>query len=207
MTVPPDVPELVLVLPRDAVPGGCEFRGVRPAVSADLEKLAEAVRRHGRYLPRPEAEEDTRFKQVIPYVVVRDGRRIFMMERTRAGGDPRLHLKASIGVGGHLNPVDHGHDPLMDGLRREWEEELEAGFDPAFRLAGFLNDDGNAVGAVHLGVVFTVEADGGAVAVREREKLSGRMVAPEEVRAAWDRLETWSRLTFEWLIGDGAGGA
>lgn len=181
------------------MPGGCEFRGLRPADATDLATLARAVRRHGRYLPRPEAEDDPAFKQLIPYVVVRDGARVFYMERTRAGGDPRLHLKGSLGVGGHLNPVDDGNDPLMDGLRREWGEELVADFTPTFRLAGMLNDDGNAVGAVHLGVVFTVEADGALVTVRERDKLSGRFVELAEVRAAWDRLETWSQLTLSWL--------
>lgn len=183
------------------MPGGCDFRGIRSASPADLDALAAAVRDHGEYLPRPVAEDDPSHKQLIPYVVVRDGPRVFYMERTRAGGDPRLHLKGSLGVGGHLNPVDHGDDPLMDGLRREWGEELEADFEPIFELAGFLNDDGNAVGAVHLGVVFTVKADGASVAVRERDKLTGRFVELAEVRAAWDRLETWSQLTLEWLEG------
>ncbi len=187
------------MLPREAVPGGCDFRGLRPADARDIKALAGAVSRYGRYLPRPAAEDDPTHKQLIPYVVVRDGAQVFFMERTRAGGDPRLHLKGSLGVGGHLNPVDDGDDPLMDGLRREWREELDAGFQPDFRLAGFLNDDGNAVGAVHLGVVFTVQADGAPVSVRERDKLSGRFVELSEVRAAWDRLETWSQLTLEWL--------
>src|SRR5690606_28383021 len=106
----------------------------------------------------------------------------------------RLHGKASIGVGGHLNPVDDGEDPLMSGLRREWDEELVADWEPEFTLVGLLNDDSNRVGAVHLGVVFTVEADGRRVAVRERDKLTGEFVEPDAVRAAWDRLETWSQL-------------
>jgi predicted NUDIX family phosphoesterase len=116
------------------------------------------------------------------------------MERTDAGGDRRLHGKASIGVGGHLNPVDEGEDALMAGLRREWTEELEADWTPAFRLVGMLNDDSNPVGAVHLGVVFEVEADGRPIAVREREKLSGSFVDADAVSEAWDRLETWSQL-------------
>ena len=101
------------------------------------------------------------------------------MERTDAGGDPRLHRRASIGVGGHLNPVDVADatagraDPLAAGLWREWREELEADWDPDFSLMGFLNDDRNPVGAVHLGVVFAVEAAGRPVAVREQDKLSG----------------------------------
>ena len=91
------------------------------------------VARHGLYLERPVAEVDPSHKQLIPYVVVRDGSRVFLMERTDAGGDRRLHGKASIGVGGHLNPVDEGDDPLMAGLRREWEEELVADWPPDFR--------------------------------------------------------------------------
>ena len=188
-------PEQVLVLPCDRVPGGCDFTGIRAGDAAALTALHAGVREHGLYLPRPIAEADPSHKQLIPYVVVRDGLRIFLMERSTAGGDPRLHGKASIGVGGHLNPVDRGEDPLMDGLRREWSEELIADFEPRFALVGFLNDDSNAVGAVHLGVVFTVEADGNAVAVREHEKLTGRFATPEEVLAAWERLETWSQLT------------
>jgi predicted NUDIX family phosphoesterase len=165
-----------------------------------LERLRTAVREHGRYLDRPLAEDDPSHKQLIPYVVVRDAERVFLMQRTDAGGDARLHGKASIGVGGHLNPVDEGEDQLMAGLRREWAEELEADWEPEFRLLGLLNDDTNPVGAVHLGVVFEVQADGRPVAVRERDKLIGSFVEADAVRDAWDRLETWSQ-----LVADGLG--
>jgi predicted NUDIX family phosphoesterase len=123
------------------------------------------------------------------------------MERTDAGGDARLHRKASIGVGGHLNPVDEGQDPLQVGLRREWAEELDAAWEPDFRLVGMLNDDSNPVGSVHLGVVFTVEAAGRPVKVREVDKLTGHMAPAAEVADAWDRLETWSRLVAQELLG------
>ena len=87
----------------------------------------------------------------------------------------------------------------MAGLRREWDEELEAPWEPEFRLVGLLNDDSNPVGSVHLGVVFTVDA-GGPVRVREREKLVGSFVHPQAVAASWDRLETWSRLVASSLL-------
>ena len=193
--------ERVLVLPRDRVPGGCDFTGLRPAEDEDLALLRQAVADHGRYVDRPLAEESPEWKQLIPYVVLRDADRIFLMERTDAGGDPRLHRKASIGVGGHLNPVDHGQDPLSVGLRREWAEELDAAWEPEFHLVGMLNDDTNPVGSVHLGVVFSVEAAGRPVRVREVDKLRGRMVLPDVVVAAWDRLETWSQLVSAELLG------
>lgn len=191
--------ERVLVLPRSEVPGGCEFHGIRKADADALADLRRAVGRHGRYLDRPRAEDDPSFKQLIPYVVVRDGERVFLMHRTDAGGDARLHGKASIGVGGHLNPVDQGEDALMAGLRREWAEELQAAWDPEFELFGLLNDDTNSVGAVHLGVVFSVEAAGRAVDVREHDKLVGAFADPSAVVAAWDRLETWSQLVADAL--------
>ncbi len=186
--------ERVLVLPRSGVPGGCDFHGIRKADAAALVTLRAAVATRGRYLDRATAEVDPNHKQLIPYVVVRDGARVFLMDRTDAGGDPRLHGKASIGVGGHLNPVDQGEDALMAGLRREWTEELEADWEPTFRLIGLLNDDSNPVGAVHLGVVFVVDAAGRRVDVREHEKLIGAFAGADAVAAAWDRLETWSQL-------------
>jgi predicted NUDIX family phosphoesterase len=192
--------ERVLVLPREQVPGGCDFTGVRDADEQTMVALQGAVTIHGRFLDRPVAEEDPALKQLIPYVVVRDGALVYLMERSAAGGDARLHGKASIGVGGHLNPVDDGGDPLTDGLRREWSEELVADWEPEFRLVGLLNDDSNPVGSVHLGIVFEVEAAGRPVGVRERDKLTGRFANAAEVRAAWDRMETWSRLVADHLL-------
>lgn len=193
--------ERVLVLPRDSVPGGCDFQGLRPALPDQLAGLRRAVARHGRYLERDVAEADPAFKQLIPYVIVRDGEAVFLMQRTLAGGDARLHGRASIGVGGHLNPVDDGSDALMAGLRREWAEELATDWEPRFELIGLLNDDSDPVGSVHLGVVFTVDAEGRSVRVREREKLIGDFAATDEVIASWDRLETWSRLVASSLLG------
>ena len=191
--------ERVLVLPRADVPGGCDFNGVRAAQRGLLAKLRAAVAAHGRYLDRSAAEDDPTHKQLIPYVVVRDAERVFLMHRTDAGGDARLHGKASIGVGGHLNPVDEGEDALMSGLRREWAEELEADWEPGFELIGLLNDDTNPVGSVHLGVVFSVQARGRPVDVREHDKLVGSFVGTDELAASWPRLETWSQLVADAL--------
>jgi predicted NUDIX family phosphoesterase len=141
-------------------------------------------------------EADPAFKQVIPYLILRDGPRWFLMKRTRAGADARLHDRWSIGVGGHMNPGDEG---LLGGLRREWREEMEAEFVPAFRFVGLLNDDETDVGAVHLGAVFVAEADGREVGVRETQKLSGSFVDAEAVDAVRDGLETWSALSFDAL--------
>ena len=186
--------ELVLGLPRTAVPGGLSFRGVR---GVPLDPYLRAVAEHGTFRPRDELENDPTWKQVIPYLALRDGERLFLMRRTRAGGDERLHGRYSLGVGGHVNPQD---GDVFGGLAREWAEELEADFMPDFEPLGVLNDDDNAVGAVHLGLVFTADAMGRTVDIREKEKLSGSFSTFDEVAAVANRLETWSELLFAHLV-------
>ena len=193
--------ELVYVVPRTAVLDEAGWYGLR---TDGLDAFVAALERDGRYEPRAAMEADPSFKQVIPYLVLRDGPRYFLMQRTAAGGDARLHGRYSIGVGGHLNPGDGG---LLGGLSREWSEELVAGFVPEFRLVALLNDDTTEVGAVHMGAVYVADAAGRPVAIRETHKLSGSFVDAAAVTAVADRLETWSRLTFEFLAGERAGAA
>lgn len=185
--------ERVLVVPRSVVPDAAAWRGVR---LDGVDAFLEVVAREGRFEARHAMELDPAFKQVIPYLVLRDGARYFLMRRTRAGGDARLHDRWSIGVGGHLNP---GDADVFGGLRREWREELDAAFEPAFRPIALLNDDTTEVGAVHIGVIVVADAAGRPVRVRETDKLDGAFVEPAEVRAVADRLETWSALVFEAL--------
>ena len=185
--------ELVFVVPRASIADEAGWYGIR---TDDLDAFLEALERDGRYEARTAMEVDPSFKQVIPYLVLRDGERFFLMRRTKAGVDARLHDRYSIGVGGHLNPGDGG---VLGGLRREWHEELVAEFEPDFQLVGLLNDDRTEVGAVHLGAVYVADATGRPVEIRETDKLSGAFAEPHEVAAVVDRMETWSRLCFEFL--------
>lgn len=187
--------ELVYVVPRKIVIPGPDdgWLGIRTAAAGSvLATIATA----GRFASRPVMESDPAFKQVIPYLVLRDGAQWFLMQRTRGGADSRLHDRWSIGVGGHLNP---GDADIAGGLAREWREELVADFAPDYRFVGLLNDDTTDVGRVHLGVVFVAEADGRPVTVRETDKLRGGFATSDEVRAVRDGLETWSRIVFDLL--------
>ena len=185
--------ERVLVIPRVSLMGDPGWLGM----TADgLDGFEALVARDGRFEDRAAMETDRSRKQVIPYLVLRDGPCYFLMRRTRAGGDARLHDRWSIGIGGHLNPGDRD---LAGGLRREWAEEIAADFLPAFRLVGLLNDDTTDVGSVHLGAVYLADAAGRPVAIRETDKLEGSFATAAEVSAVTDRLETWSALAFAHL--------
>lgn len=214
--------EFVLVVPRAVLFPDCAPHGL--AVFGEewsRERFDRAVREHGYFVERAHAETDPTLKQVIPYTVVvrrdaaadagapgaTDRTEVLLLARTKRGGDARLHEKLSIGVGGHVNPVDaidpedaggRLADPLPAATRREvMEEELEVSGATRLTPVGLINDDTNAVGAVHVGLVQILELLGGDARVREVDQLEGSFVTLAELREradAGDRLETWSSL-------------
>ncbi len=180
--------ELVYAVPRSVL-----FDGVEPWLGVRRQDVAEILDRttQGSFVARSDAESDRSLKQIIPYLVLRDGDRVFLMKRTRAGGDARLHDLYTIGVGGHLNP---GDGSVVGGLEREWAEEMTADFVPEFEFVGLLNDDSVEVGVHHLGIVYVADAAGRSVTVRETHKLSGSFETVAVARSVFDRMETWSQL-------------
>jgi len=181
--------------------------GFRTAREAGLDELLGRVRSRGFFVERRHAETDATLKQIIPYVVVAHGDEIFTMRRKRAGGEARLHGLRSIGVGGHINPVDDAvgsdvDDLILEAARREIDEEIVVpGGVGELRAVGLINDDASPVGAVHLGVVFRAVAPTASVVVRETEVLEGAMVPrgrlSEDLAAARDSFETWSALILD----------
>lgn len=181
------------------------------AAADDRKAAADRIARmrtHGFFVERRAAEQNSGWKQVIPYVVVRRGETLLLLERKKKQGEARLHGKLSIGVGGHINPVDGSangapSDVLLEGLRRELEEELDVRGRLDVRAAGFLNDDSTDVGAVHYGLVAVADAKDAEVAIRETEMMDGRFVARAELlelhRTQRDRFETWSSLLLDRL--------
>ena len=186
--------EQVYAVPRDELLAGSCWRGVLTEGCAQVMSRLD----RGSFYPRPSAEVDTSIKQIIPYLILRDGDLIFVMKRTRAGGDARLHDHYTVGVGGHMNP---GDESVLGCLEREWREELVADFVPEFTFLGLLNDDEVAVGRHHLGVVYLADAEGRPVAVRETHKLSGSFETLEAAMSVYDRMETWSQLAVDALTG------
>ena len=169
-------------------------------VSKDLARHQAVIREQHFFKPRSEVEDDPSFQQIIPYVVFRHGDRYFLTHRLRASSERRLRKQYSLGVGGHINPGDlEGGDPILDGLRREWQEEVvyDGRFDA--RLIGLLNDDSSPVSKVHLGIVFVVDGDSPNISIRETDKLAGELLTLEEMRIYYLGMESWSQMVYDRL--------
>ena len=198
--------EEILVVPRTDLFWNGPFRGVS---TTGLDVYVERVRRHGFFKRRGDVEDDPSLKQIIPYLLVRRAGRYMLFRRTKAGGEARLHDLYSLGVGGHIARGDAGAsdevvaDVVAAGLRRELEEELVVTGAWTTRLAGVLNDDDNPVGQVHFGLVHVVDVASGEVAVRETDRLTGRLADMGDIRNAYPQMETWSQLVVDAGILDG----
>jgi len=192
------MPEDVLVVPRAALFPAGGFHGF---AREGLPAYLEAIARHAFFAPRAQVEEDPSLKQVIPYTVLRHRDRIYLVARTRAGAEVRLREKLSIGLGGHITPDDtvDATDPVAAGMERELTEEVELPAGWRARPVGVLNDDVEPVGRVHFGVVYIADLPSAAVRVREVRKLSGAFATPQEIRAAYPRLESWSQFIVDGL--------
>lgn len=189
--------EQVLCVKRDEIFPDGAWHGF---VSADLERHQTVIREHHFFKPRSEVEDDPSFQQIIPYVVFRHGDHYFLTHRLRASSEKRLRKQYSLGVGGHINPGDlQAGDPILDGLKREWREEVI--YDGRFeaRLIGLLNDDSSPVSKVHLGVVFVVDGDSPNISIRETDKLAGELLTLNEMRIYYLGMESWSQMVYDRL--------
>ena len=144
----------MLVVPREAFEAVGAFNGVR----MNPQDYLAAFLRPGvaRYMDRAQAEENPQFKQLIAYAIFTHAGRVLAYTRTAKGNETRLHDKMSVGIGGHINPVDGLADSVetyLAGVEREIREEITFSGTAQQRLYAVINDDTNSVGSVHLGIV------------------------------------------------------
>ena len=154
---------------------------------------------------RYDAELDFDSKQIIPYVVIRNGKKIFVTKRI--DGDERLVGKMSIGEGGH---IDRGDVVVREGridlkktvqncMNRELTEELYIhGNIGDYQFVEHFTDDSVEVSRVHLCLLYTIDVDGD-IDIKETDKLVGEWMTVSELRKNYDNLENWSQIALDLL--------
>jgi predicted NUDIX family phosphoesterase len=189
--------EQVMVVEREAL---AQFLVERGLVQQETDQVLDLIVDRHFFLDRPTAEISPQYKQIIPYVLIRHEQSYFLLQRTQKQTEARLHHKLSLGIGGHINPDT---PELLDGLRKELEEEVNVEGDYDLSFLGILNDDTTDVGRVHLGAVYVLDAFETAVTVRETEKMTGRWVPREELAQHRESMETWSQIVYDAVIAKG----
>ena len=124
------------------------------------EAIQSLANERGTFLVRSNAEENERFKQIIPYVMVCHADQHLLLKRSAKQTEARLHHKLSLGIGGHINDLEvqsGNRDLVQAGMLRELAEEIRLEGVWISRPIGVIYDPSTAVGRVHLGIVFRVD--------------------------------------------------
>ena len=147
---------------------------------------------------RGDMEEDPNYKQLIGYVLLKDEvtGEVLVYKRLVGGGEARLHGKASVGIGGHMNEVEGKtiFEMLKINAARELNEEVGVSEEYALNnlhFIGLINDDKTEVGQVHVGVVYECKVNKQLVEVKEDDTLVIKWMTGEEAKAK-ENYETWS---------------
>ena len=193
-----------MVVPRALLDEIGAFEGIRTTeLDVAIGRLLNPANHF--FMDRAAAENDPSHKQLIPYCIFRCGDRILHYTRGKSGGESRLHAKISVGVGGHVNPVDTdggrtGAAAYHAAVTREIEEELDLPEEHEHRIIALLNDESNPVGQVHLGIVHVVDLKSDVVNSREDALTDLGFTPLADLNGAlFERLETWSQFCIRYL--------
>jgi len=197
--------EQVLVVERKVLEQAGMFQGLTLDVDRYLRELFAPGILH--FTPRSKAEADPAYKQLIPYVIMSNGGKYLSYVRGKRAGETRLLGLRSIGIGGHINPIDADNSSLfaylyenyLTAVQREVAEEVSVEANHTDSIVALLNDDSNEVGSVHLGIVHYWILDAPKVSKREQMMTQMAFMTPSELYELRDTLETWSQLCLDKL--------
>lgn len=190
--------ERVLCFPRTLF----ETLGVFQGLSLETEKYLPVVTAQANlvYIARGAAEQDRRYKQLIPYVLVLSGDKILRYRRGKGGQETRLHGLYSVGIGGHIadNDRDLFANRYEEGMRRELREEVGIE-NPDLTPVALINDDSTEVGYVHLGVVHVMRVADETVAGHRSGIVSPEFIPIADAVKDLSAYESWSSFCLEHL--------
>ena len=189
----------ILVIERKHIPEPLLKQGFNPASESLVKSLLENPQLL--FMQRDLAENDPTYKQLIPYVVFQSPKGFFNYQRGNASSETRLRMLRSLGVGGHIEKEDGdiGQNSYVKGLWRELKEEV--GIDPSnnIKLLGFINDDSNEVGKVHLGIVHLYQLETSDLESKELNLTDCKFSSISKIKEEEESFETWSRLLIPFL--------
>jgi predicted NUDIX family phosphoesterase len=187
------------------------FKGATWLTEPNARAVLDCFAKHGRFLPRDEAEGNAELVQAIPAVIVRNkSGDVLRLRRKEADESNPLHEKLVLWAGGHVRVEDgRNGEAVSRGAVRELQEELRLSVESEeLRLLGSVYVPNGERTSKHVALVYEWRAETDDIAValsnaeffeRKGNSLSGRFVQPsvlveELLNSKESKLtEVWSR--------------
>lgn len=190
--------ELTLAVPTSKLWQILEYK--ENAVIKVIDKdIMTKILSEGIFEQRNILENDPSHKQIIPYAVICCGDEVYLFHRTKKQTESRLHNLYSLGVGGHMNPFGDKLDLayMHHELEREMTEEVLMHDEcrvERIEPVGFINDDTNEVGKVHLGVLYNIILNNKSLEVNEKDKMTGMWIKKDDLHKYYPQMESWTKI-------------
>jgi len=194
--------DYVMVFPTTLLNDIGYFQGLSLDIGKYLNKIVAVG--NCKTMKRDKAELDDNYKQLVNYVLVLKQDMLFSYQRGKKLGEPRLFEKYSIGIGGHISSDDPSlflskktfriWDLIIESVKREIKEEigLEDGYD--LNIEALLNDDTNAVGKVHFGIIFLAKIIDNQKIEKEQSINDAKFRTIQEIKNNSEKYENWSKI-------------
>lgn len=192
--------EYILVFKTELLKKLGYFQGINLDINKYLDILTNNI-----FKPRQKVENDTTYKQIIPYVILKCRDLVFRYTRGKYLSEKRLEKKFSIGLGGHIRREDENLFSLQttiyeETIDREINEEVNILTKYKNQRIGFINDDSNEVGRVHFGIVHLFELEEPLVKKKENAITECKFIPIQNLKQNFNKYETWSQLCIkEWF--------
>lgn len=185
--------ESILVIKKEILFPNGAWDGIQ---QVDFDKYLTLIKKHQEFMPRGLAEQDTHYKQIIPYLVFKHNDLYFLMQRKGSSSEQRLANKYSLGIGGHLRQADIQGSTLFEWALREFKEEISYTGAVTITPIGILNSEKTPVDQVHVGFVLLLEGNSSDIKIKS-ELQSGVLASLQECKKT--QLENWSRMIVDFL--------
>lgn len=200
--------EQVLVVPLDIVRTlGLDSKEYNEKPTDEMIADLEVLEKSAYFIPRYESDNNPNEVEIIGYTAFGCMGSFFTYKRIK-NGDARGDGRLSIGVGGHINPVDaseDGNSIILMSSYREIEEEM--GFDDIKRVGlipiAFIRCKATPYDLDHLGIFMQPACEATITDVAEKDKMLpvGMVTKRALTQLYYDELENWTK-----IIVDNCGG-
>lgn len=169
----------------------------------NLDYYYQLLLEHSEFKVRGVLEDDPRYKQIIPQIILRYQSKYFL-HRQIGATEQRLNNLCPLPLGGHIEEfdmVDDGKDLIQTAMYRELYEEadVQARITKTTFLGLLYIEDENPVNHVHVGLVYIFDLDSDNVEIHEEGLETIGFVDLDYLIQNRETLTYWSRIIVDMM--------
>lgn len=196
--------EEVLVVPLSLIKelGLDDNRYLKMEMQGGIKGLINVLASKSYYIPRWKSDSNPEEVEIISYISFGMDKKAYFVYKRIKNGDSRGNGALSMGIGGHINPIDSKGNPIIESAIREIGEET--GFkitEDLLQPRAFIRCKDSDYDLDHLGIHFQMPRYMMDVAEKDKMLAVGTLTVKALKDLFYDDLENWSKIIIDDIMG------